>query len=141
MSHRTVREPTDEERDQLKQMKRQEVGRVAMRAHMILLSDRGHSPSEIADLHAVSHPTVYKWIDRFDEEGPRGLYDREREGRPLKIDLSRSTRRRGKRSSGFWRGIRLRKARTPRAGGLHASQSTLSGNSVLTFTKTRFAEC
>jgi len=77
MSHRTVRKPTDEERDQLKQMKRQEVGRVAMRAHMILLSDRGYSPSKIADLHDVSHPTVYKWIDRFDKEGPGGLYDRE----------------------------------------------------------------
>lgn len=82
MSHRTVREPTNEERDQLKRMKRQEVGRVAMRAHMILLSDRGYSPSKIADLHDISHPTVYKWIDRFDEEGPEGLYDREREGRP-----------------------------------------------------------
>lgn len=86
MSHLTVREPTDEERDQLKRMKRQEVGRVAMRVHMILLSDRGYSPSKIADLHDVSHPTVYKWMGRFDEEGPRGLYDREREGRPLKID-------------------------------------------------------
>lgn len=60
MSHRTVCEPTDEERDQLKRMKRQEIGQVAMRAHMILLSDRGHSPAEIADLHDVSHPTVYK---------------------------------------------------------------------------------
>jgi transposase len=86
MSHRTVREPTDEERDQLNRMKRQEIGRVAMRAHMVLLSDRGHSPPEIADLHAVTHPTVYKWIDRFDEEGPGGLYDREREGRPPEID-------------------------------------------------------
>ena len=64
---------------------RQEVGRVAMRAHMVLLSDRGRPPSEIADLHAVSHPTVYKWIDRFDEEGPSGLYDREREGRPREL--------------------------------------------------------
>jgi transposase len=82
MSHRTVRKPTNEERDQLKRMKRQEVGRVAMRAHMILLSDRGYSPPEIADLHDTSHPTVYKWIDRFDEEGPEGLYDRKREGRP-----------------------------------------------------------
>jgi len=27
---------------------------------------------------------VYKWIGRFDEEGPSGLYDREREGRPPK---------------------------------------------------------
>ncbi len=28
---------------------------------------------------------VYKWFDRFDEEGPSGLYDRERDGRPPKI--------------------------------------------------------
>jgi len=46
-----------------------------MRAHMILLSNRGHAPSKIADLHDVSHPTVYKWIDRFDEEGPEGQTD------------------------------------------------------------------
>jgi transposase len=82
MSYRTVREPTDEEIEELSRMKRQEVGRVAMRAHMVLLSVRDYSPSTIADLHGVSHPTVYKWIDRFDEEGPEGLYDREREGRP-----------------------------------------------------------
>ncbi len=60
MSYRTVREPTDDETEELKRMKRQEVGRVAMRAHMVLLSDRGYSPSKIADLHGVSHPTVYK---------------------------------------------------------------------------------
>jgi transposase len=29
---------------------------------------------------------IYKWMDRFDEEGPSGLYDRDREGRPPKID-------------------------------------------------------
>ena len=28
---------------------------------------------------------VYKWFDRFDEEGPSGLYDRDRDGRPKKI--------------------------------------------------------
>lgn len=66
-------------------MKRQEVGRVAMRAHMVLLSVRGHSAFDIAELHDVTHPTVYKWMDRFDEEGPSGLYDREREGRPREI--------------------------------------------------------
>jgi transposase len=60
-----------------------------MRAHTILLSDRGYSPSEIAeeiaDVYDVSHPTVYKWIDRFDEEGPKGLYDWERERRPREL--------------------------------------------------------
>lgn len=86
MSHRTVREPTDEEHAELKRMKREEVGRVAMRAHLILLSSRGYSAPDIADLHDVTHPMVYKWMERFDEEGPSGLYDREREGRPPKLD-------------------------------------------------------
>ncbi len=85
MSHRTVREPTDEELKELKRMKRQEVGRVATRAHIVLLSIRGYSASEIADIHDVTGPMVYKWMDRFDEEGPSGLYDRDREGRPRKI--------------------------------------------------------
>lgn len=86
MSHRTVRSPTDEEREELNRMKRQEVGRVSMRAHIILLSDRGYSAPKIAELHNVTDPMVYKWIGRFDEEGPSGLYDRDREGRPPKID-------------------------------------------------------
>ncbi len=66
-------------------MKRQEVGRVAVRAHIVLLSSRGRSASEIARIHDVTGPMVYKWFDRFDEEGPSGLYDRDRDGRPKKI--------------------------------------------------------
>lgn len=67
------------------------IGRVAMRAHMVLLSARDLSAYEIAEIHDVSDPTVYKWIERFDEEGPEGLHDREREGReregrPPKVD-------------------------------------------------------
>jgi transposase len=86
MSHRTVREPTEEEHEELKRMKRQDVGRVAIRAHIILLSSRGYSAPRISEIHDVSGPMVYKWMDRFDEEGPSGLYDRDREGRPPKID-------------------------------------------------------
>jgi len=86
MSHRTVREPTDAEREELRRMKRQEVGRVSTRAHIILLSSRGYSAPRIAEIHDVTGPMVYKWMDRFDEEGPPGLYDRDREGRPPKID-------------------------------------------------------
>ena len=86
MPHRTIREPSADERAELQRMKREEIGRVAMRAHMMLLSDRGLSAFDIADLHDVTHPTVYKWMSRFDEEGPEGLFDREREGRPRKID-------------------------------------------------------
>jgi len=83
---RTVRKPTDTERQELERMTHEEIGRVAMRAHMILLSTRGFSALEVAKIHQVSDPAVYKWMDRFDEEGPEGLHDREREGRPPKID-------------------------------------------------------
>ncbi|MCS4159607.1 IS630 family transposase [Salinibacter ruber] len=86
MSHRTVREPTEQEHKELKRMKRQEVGRVSTRAHIILLSSRGYSAPQISEIHDVTGPMVYKWMDRFDEEGPSGLYDRDREGRPPKID-------------------------------------------------------
>ncbi|MCS3827953.1 transposase [Salinibacter ruber] len=67
-------------------MKRQEIGRVSTRAHIILLSNRGYSAPQISEIHDVTGPMVYKWMDRFDEEGPSGLYDRDREGRPPKID-------------------------------------------------------
>lgn len=80
------RRPTEEEHEELKRMKRQEVGRVATRAHIILLSIRGYSAPRISEIHDVTGPMVYKWMGRFDEEGPPGLYDRDREGRPPKID-------------------------------------------------------
>jgi DNA-binding CsgD family transcriptional regulator len=59
-SHRTVRTPTDDEYAELRRMKRQEVGRVAVRAHIVLLSARGYSAYEIADLHDVTDPMVYR---------------------------------------------------------------------------------
>ena len=92
MSHRTAREPSEEERQQLEAMTREEIGRVAMRAQMVLLSTRGYSAPKIAEIQEITDVTVYKWIDRFDEGGPEALYDREqtqdflREGRPPKID-------------------------------------------------------
>ena len=85
MPHHTAREPNDKEHAELKRTGAREAGRVATRAHIVLLSSRGHSAPEIADLHEVAHPTVYKWIGRFDMEGLPGLYDREREGHPPKL--------------------------------------------------------
>jgi transposase len=67
-------------------MKQQEVGRVAIRAHFIILSADGYGAQDIAEIHRTSDVTVYQWLDRFDEEGPAGLYDRPRAGRPPKID-------------------------------------------------------
>lgn len=82
---KTVRRPTDQEHRTLAAMTREAVGRVAMRAQMILLSARGYSAPRIAEIQDVAKVTVYKWIDRFDEHGPEGLYDQAREGRPRKL--------------------------------------------------------
>jgi transposase len=82
---KTVRPPTEQERQTLEAMTREAVGRVAMRAQMVLLSSRGYSAPRIAEIQDVAKVTVYKWIDRFDEKGPPGLYDQDREGRPRKL--------------------------------------------------------
>ena len=84
-SHRTVRSPSREERQQLERMTREEIGRVAMRAQMVLLSARSFTAQEIAEIQSIADVTVYKWLNRFDEGGPEGLYDRGREGRPPKL--------------------------------------------------------
>ncbi len=67
-------------------MTQQEVGRVAMRAQMVLLSAKGYTIAQITDIHQTTDVTVYTWFDRFDVEGPVGLYDRPRSGRPSKVD-------------------------------------------------------
>jgi transposase len=86
MYHRFIRTPTQQEHDELQRMTQQEVGRVAERARMILLSGRGFTVQEIINVFEVVDETLYKWFDRFDEEGPEGLYDRDRSGRPPEID-------------------------------------------------------
>ena len=80
-----VRMPGDEELQELKRMTRQEVGRVAQRAQMILLSAQRRSVPEIARVFDVEYKTVRKWMRRFNMAGPAGLYDEPRSGRPHKL--------------------------------------------------------
>jgi len=86
MYHRFVRTPIPKEHEELQRMTQQEVGRVAERARMILLSARGFTVQQIMKVFEVVDETLYKWFDRFDEEGPEGLFDRDRSGRPPEID-------------------------------------------------------
>jgi transposase len=79
-----ARQPTTEELEELQRMRRQEVGRVSQRAHMVLLSLEGHSVPEIGLLFRTCRPTVRFWIKRYNREGPPGLYDEPRSGRPRK---------------------------------------------------------
>lgn len=80
-----VREPTADEYAELKRMTRQEVGRVSQRAQMILLSAQHREVPEIARIFSVSKATVRFWMHAFDAEGPAGLYDDPRSGRPHKV--------------------------------------------------------
>lgn len=86
MYHRFVPPLTDEHLTELHRMTQQEVGRVAERARMILLSADGFTVGRIQEVFGVTDDTVYKWLDRFEAEGPDGLHDRERSGRPPEID-------------------------------------------------------
>src|SRR5436305_1014640 len=72
---------TDDQRRELRQVSRQAVGRVALRAHMILLSDRSFSAPQIAEIHECGEDVVRHWLHRY-EEGVAGLEDELRPGRP-----------------------------------------------------------
>jgi len=80
-----VRPPRDDEQQELKRMTRQEVGRVAQRAQLVLLSAQRRSVPELAQLFEMHRKTVRFWLRRFDAHGPAGLYDEPRSGRPSKL--------------------------------------------------------
>lgn len=77
---------TDEQREQLKEiMKSQAPQRKRMRAHAILLSDRGYSIDQIADIYQVDRDRVSAWLDWWDSDHFDGLDDDPRRGRPPKL--------------------------------------------------------
>lgn len=75
-------EITDDQRQELAQVSRQAVGRVALRAHMVLLAGRGYSVPRIAEVHDCGQDVVRLWLQRYQEDGVRGLEDAPRPGRP-----------------------------------------------------------
>lgn len=56
------------------------------RAKILLSLDEGINPAEVARAQRVSRKTLYKWKNRFVEEGLAGLFDQARSGRPTVID-------------------------------------------------------
>ena len=72
----------DEQRQELRRLAREAVGRVSERAHFVLLSDQGKSVPEIGALMGYSAQAVYPWLERYQQQGVAGLYDEPRSGRP-----------------------------------------------------------
>ncbi len=78
----------DAQRRELQQVSRQAVGRVALRAQMVLLCDRGYRVPQIAQIHDCGEDVVRLWLHRYAEEGISGLADEPRSGRPPKDRLA-----------------------------------------------------
>jgi transposase len=72
------------ERQGLKAMTRQAVGRVAARAWFVLWSAEQLPVPEIAARMQCKNKTVCKWLRRYQQFGIAGLSDRPRSGRPTK---------------------------------------------------------
>lgn len=49
-----------------------------LRVRMIQEHAEGHSITALAEMYAVSRKTIYKWLERHEEEGAAGLADRSR---------------------------------------------------------------
>jgi transposase len=78
---------TQQQREELTTLSHQAIGRVALRAHMVLLSDRGFTVPQIATIHACGEDVVRIWLHRYQRKGVAGLEDDPRSGRPLKHPL------------------------------------------------------
>src|SRR5215469_7267018 len=79
---------TQDQRDELDVVSRHAIGRVALRAHMVLLSDRGFTVPQIAAIHDCGEDVVRIWLHRYEREGVTGLEDDPRSGRPAKDPLA-----------------------------------------------------
>ncbi len=80
-----VRTLTAQEADKLcRLIQRNGDARIVRRAQVVRLSDRGKSPSQIADILERSCSGVRKIINRFYTEGFASLADKPRRGRPRK---------------------------------------------------------
>jgi transposase len=79
---------SEDERHTLTQVSRQAIGRVALRAQMVLLCGRGYTVPQIAQIHDCGEDVVRTWLHRYQEEGVAGLEDEPRSGRPPKDRLA-----------------------------------------------------
>ncbi|MGE5572730.1 MAG: IS630 family transposase [Bacteroidota bacterium] len=85
---RYVRSLSDEEVGKLEVMRRNEVGRVSQRAHVILLSNRHYCVAEIARTFDATQGSVRRWLERSENEGIDCLVDKPRSGGPPKVSAA-----------------------------------------------------
>jgi transposase len=59
--------------------------RVRQRAHCIILSSQGRTPTTLMAIFSVDRITLYNWFDAWEAYHFAGLYDKKRCGRPPKL--------------------------------------------------------
>lgn len=63
-------------------MKTHTVHQVRQRAHAILLSAKGYKVNQLADIFDVDRDAITEWFNRWESDGPEGLENKPRSGRP-----------------------------------------------------------
>jgi transposase len=76
-----VNKLSGKQREELYQLMKTGNEQVRRRAHATLLSARGYSVDEIADIYEVDRDTVSIWLDKWDDLGIIGLQDQAGRGR------------------------------------------------------------
>ena len=76
-----VKPLSDPQRQALYQLMKTANEPVRRRAHAVLLSVRGYSVDQIADIYEVDRDTVPIWLNRWEEQGLEGLADQAGRGR------------------------------------------------------------
>jgi transposase len=86
---------TDEQRQRLKEIHKTDASwRTRMRAHAILLSEKGFELNQLATIFDADRDAVSQWLDWWAEYGFEGLSDDPRSGRPPILDTeAKKTRR------------------------------------------------
>ena len=56
------------------------------RCRAMLLSHKGYTINELADIFDVDRDSITNWFDKYETEGISGLKDLSRSGRPPKLD-------------------------------------------------------
>src|SRR5215210_1746835 len=78
---RFIGELNAEQREELRRAMKTGNEQVRRRAHAVLLSARGYSVGQIADIYEVDRDTVMHWLDRWEDKGAASLHDQAGRGR------------------------------------------------------------
>lgn len=66
-------------------LKQTKAARVFRRAQAVREVVKGHRLQTVSDTFAFAYSALRKWVHRFAHQGPQGLVDRPRPGRPPKV--------------------------------------------------------